>query len=875
MPQVINTNFSSLNAQRNLGKSQGSLQTSLQRLSSGLRINSAKDDAAGLAVSNRFTSQIRGLSQASRNANDGISLAQTAEGALAESTNILQRIRELAIQSANSTNSAQDRLSLQSEANQLISELDRISNTTTFNGLKLLDGSFSAQSFQIGAEANQTINVNVEGATGDILGISKATSNNETNGITNSTNSGNLVQLTTTFVGTDEAATLEAGAGSVLSDQTITSTDIDGNTTSVSFTGGTADTAAEIATAIGTNLTGVTAVASTTNSVTLDFTDTTIEDNDHVSFTLNAGNGGGTDDSISFVRDTDTYANFEDQLVAVINANNTNTGFKASTTSTSGELVLTSEASGGAKDIGLADFTVSESAQITINDFQDGGTDGSVTMTLGSDAANGAAANITYATVTGDAATTAGNLLASLQADANFGTTFTAELDTAGTGVIISGLANTGNTAASNLDVDITAADQTQTFDIVTVAGTSLGGVDGADSDDFALATAAATVAGTDVNVTMKFDVNTLTEDGNDSAIKLNNVDLTVADGYSISGNITKLAGGLLDISSGGAAATPTAYGSSDISGGNNVAAQTLTINGEASATVDVAADSSAETIVAQINQVSDTTGVTATARTTATISGLSQDGVTSFTLNGVDISANVAASDLTALTTAINDKSSATGITAELSLDKTSITLTHDTGEDISIADFDSSVAKAGAGNQTVELSFQGSTGNATTLQAGGLNDGNRDSAVVGGEVEFKSVSTTFSVSSDLGEVSNSLFSGDANDLQASANNNVSSIDISTVEGANDAIDITDGALARVDAIRADLGAIQNRFESTISNLDTTVENLSAARSRIQDTDFASETAKLTRSQILQQAGVAMLSQANSLPQLVLSLLQ
>ncbi|HED36001.1 MAG TPA: flagellin domain-containing protein, partial [Gammaproteobacteria bacterium] len=165
MPQIINTNIPSLNAQRNLNKSQGELTTSLERLSSGLRINSAKDDAAGLAIANRFTSQIRGLTQASRNANDGISLAQTAEGALSESTNIIQRVRELAIQSANSTNSAQDRLSLQSEVNQLVSELDRISNTTSFNGLKLLDGSFTAQSFQVGAEANQTINVNVEGAT--------------------------------------------------------------------------------------------------------------------------------------------------------------------------------------------------------------------------------------------------------------------------------------------------------------------------------------------------------------------------------------------------------------------------------------------------------------------------------------------------------------------------------------------------------------------------------------------------------------------------------------------------------------------------------------------------------------------------------------
>ena len=161
------------------------------------------------------------------------------------------------------------------------------------------------------------------------------------------------------------------------------------------------------------------------------------------------------------------------------------------------------------------------------------------------------------------------------------------------------------------------------------------------------------------------------------------------------------------------------------------------------------------------------------------------------------------------------------------------------------------------------------------TTLQAGGINDGNRDSGVVGGTVEFKSVSTTFNVSSSLGETSNSLFTGDANDLQASANQSVSSIDISTVAGANAAIDITDGALARVDSIRADLGAIQNRFESTIANLNTAVENFGAARSRIQDTDFASETAELTRNQILQQAGIAMLSQANSAPQSVLALLQ
>ena len=157
MPQVINTNIMSLNSQRNLNTSQEALQTSLQRLSSGLRINSAKDDAAGLAISERFTSQIRGLDQAIRNANDGISLSQTAEGALSESGNILQRIRELAVQSANATNSASDRQALQSEVGQLVSELDRIASSTEFNGQKLLDGTFGTAIYQVGANANQTI----------------------------------------------------------------------------------------------------------------------------------------------------------------------------------------------------------------------------------------------------------------------------------------------------------------------------------------------------------------------------------------------------------------------------------------------------------------------------------------------------------------------------------------------------------------------------------------------------------------------------------------------------------------------------------------------------------------------------------------------
>jgi len=159
MPQVINTNIASLNAQRNLNASQTALNVSLQRLSSGLRINSAKDDAAGLAISERFTAQIRGLNQAARNANDGISLAQTAEGALGEVGNNLQRIRELAVQSSNATNSSTDRAALQTEVAQLLNEIDRVANQTAFNGVKLLDGSFAGAVFQVGANAGESITV--------------------------------------------------------------------------------------------------------------------------------------------------------------------------------------------------------------------------------------------------------------------------------------------------------------------------------------------------------------------------------------------------------------------------------------------------------------------------------------------------------------------------------------------------------------------------------------------------------------------------------------------------------------------------------------------------------------------------------------------
>ena len=170
MPQVINTNIASLNAQRNLNASQGDANVALQRLSSGLRINSAKDDAAGLAISERFQSQIAGLNQAQRNANDGISLAQTAEGAMDEITNNLQRIRELAVQSANATNSISDRQALNQEVQQRIEEINRIASQTSFNGLKVLDGTFGTQTFQVGANSGETIGISGLDSRGSQLG---------------------------------------------------------------------------------------------------------------------------------------------------------------------------------------------------------------------------------------------------------------------------------------------------------------------------------------------------------------------------------------------------------------------------------------------------------------------------------------------------------------------------------------------------------------------------------------------------------------------------------------------------------------------------------------------------------------------------------
>ena len=249
MAQTINTNISSLTAQRNSAKVQDQLATSMARLSSGLRINSAKDDAAGLAISERFTTQIRGLNQAARNANDGISLAQTAEGALGSLSDNLQRIRELAVQSANATNSTSDRAALQAEANQLISEVQRVGTQTEFNGIKLLDGSFTAQTFQVGANAGETISVSgIVDARTTSLGSNTLSLNGSKMGAVLATSVANAA----------------AAINGVAAETTLTLSTSAGTTGAIAWN--LSDGAKEIAAAINTASAGVGVTATATNS---------------------------------------------------------------------------------------------------------------------------------------------------------------------------------------------------------------------------------------------------------------------------------------------------------------------------------------------------------------------------------------------------------------------------------------------------------------------------------------------------------------------------------------------------------------------------------------------------------------------------------
>lgn len=759
MPQVINTNIFSLNAQRNLNNSQSALSTSLERLSSGLRINSAKDDAAGLAISNRFTTQVRGLNQAIRNANDGVSLTQTAEGSLGEATNILQRIRELAIQSANATNSASDRQSLQLEVNELKSELDRIANTTTFNSRNLLDGSLTNALFQVGAEANETVSVSIGDARSTALGTNSIVTNNTSNGVEVATRNSRAISDGSEIGEAQAGAANYAADSNGVSGETLTIKDADGSTvTNGAITVAAGDTAKEIAAALSA-VDGVNATAF--NQLTAKIT----------------GGGGNTQTVIMTVN--------SDSSQAALTLSGVNSG------SSEAEI-----------------FTAAVSA---------------------------------------------------INADAT--------LTTAGVYALLDGNGDLviGNTDGADLALKLHTGTQAMTMT-----------VEGSDTSTVTLTGNANTNAGEASTVSGSFNV-------------------FLANGYTIEGTT----GAELFAEAAGVAVTADATNvgiattrdstNNAANYGNSAAAQTLSIaGGDGSASVSVAANSTAAGIATAVNAESGTTGVEASASTTATLSALSTDGTVSFDLYGTNttarsVSATVTTADLTALANAINNETGSTGITAVLGSSNNSMTLTHSDGADIAIESFAHSAAAAPTsasltGTET-SLDVTGSDGAAVKLYNGGINNVGADSTVVGGEVTFNST-TSFNISTDATTQASGGNASIFNNAVAGASNTstlsqVNTVDVSTVAGATSALDVIDGALTQVDELRSSLGAVQNRFESTISRLSATSENLSAARSRILDADFAAETAALTRAQILQQASVSVLSQANAQPQLALSLLQ
>ncbi len=347
MASTINTNVASLTAQRNLGMSQSSLNTSIQRLSSGLRINSAKDDAAGLAISERFTSQIRGLNQAARNANDGISLAQVTEGAMKSAGDILQRVRELAVQSANASNSSGDRKALQQEVSQLVAELDRISQTTEFNGQKLLDGTFGTQQFQVGANANQTITAATANLRTTVYG------NNQVQAQGVATGSGawgaNGV--------TSAAVTINGSIGSKV-------VNIGANQT--------AKTVADNVNFVKAD-TGVTATART--EVKLGFAAAG-------AYSLALRSDNGADQAVSFTLSAANTADGLSSAISAINDQSSKTGVTAALDNTGTSIILTN-ATGN--DIRVADTTVVNSGAVTVQKLAADGTNSGAASTLAAD----------------------------------------------------------------------------------------------------------------------------------------------------------------------------------------------------------------------------------------------------------------------------------------------------------------------------------------------------------------------------------------------------------------------------------------------------------------------------------------------------------
>ncbi|UTA49472.1 flagellin [Simiduia sp. 21SJ11W-1] len=690
MPLVINTNVQSLNSQRQLVKSGADMSQAMERLSSGMRINKAADDAAGLAIANRMTSQIRGLDQAVRNANDGVSLIQTAEGGLNEITNMLQRMRELSIQSANGIYSDADRSTLNAEVQQLKSEVQRIADTTSFNGQSLLDGSLGEVALQIGAESNQTIGVNIAEVSNDKLGVSA-----------------------------------QAGISSFAQAPALTLNGL-----------GTGDLI----------LNGVAIAAASSG-----------------------------DDTFSSANKTASAIS----IAAAINKSSDTSGVTATVEKTTVG--------------GTAMVAAALTGTFTIN----GVTTGSIST--GTDAA------------TSRAAVVAG---------------INAISDQTGVIAIDSGSDNGGVTleAADGRNITISAA-------TLTAAATGV--------------TAIAT------NVTNTGTVALRSENGGDITITQGALGNTRDAGFEIgtySGVQAQVSSNLLD------SATAMAAGDVKINGVTIGASVAL----DDTASPATAAAASAIAKAAAINKVADQTGVTAVVRENVVANTgvqVAAGAAVSGTINGVAITgftsvAGEFANNRQAFVDAVNAIAGQTGVRAV------------DTGEN---------GTAAGGGVQLIADDGRNIVTNITNGLEAGVVAG---AQTYTGEFTLVSDKEIVIERGSTAGIANSGLKvgtyGNAEDGQSVAN-----VDISTAAGAQAAIKGLDNAIDTINSIRADLGAVNNRLDFAVASLQNTSENTSAARSRIQDADFAAETAALSRAQVLQQASTAMLAQANAQPQQVLSLLQ
>ncbi|WP_165729504.1 flagellin [Pseudoalteromonas sp. 31A1] len=431
MALTVNTNVSSLNAQRNLTKSGEGLATSMERLSSGMRINSAKDDAAGLQISNRLTSQINGLAVAQRNANDGISMAQTAEGAMSESTSILQRMRELALQSANGSNSTEDREALQKEVSALQVELTRIADTTSFGGQQLLDGSYGSKTFQVGANANETINVSLSSVAAEKIGSNQV----------------NLQALSTSTVGGYGGAT-PANAAVAINNGVAAGTYViegtGGDASTVNITAGAS--AKEAASAINqyTSNTGVTAQARTTAGVTI----ATSSADETVSFTLNG-------EKVAF-SSTGNSSTDQQAMAEAINSATDEHGVTA--TIENGVFTLNNDQG---EDIEIVNYQ-SANAVGTV-------TSGSIVVTGQSyDGTNGTAATLVSGAATADSTTVAGGI------QLNSSKTFNVKADN--TSLATSNTATVTSTLEDAADIDVTT--QMGSQDALSVIDNAIANID-------------------------------------------------------------------------------------------------------------------------------------------------------------------------------------------------------------------------------------------------------------------------------------------------------------------------------------------------------------------------------------------------------------